>query len=589
MAIDKELSLNSEALSELFASPTPIIPATAPELVVVPETPVPTGLQGLSSPFHSDLPSLPLFTPTLSIARKPRAAARKPLPQQNRGKKGDLGPSIPYKRQRLDIEPETFDFRATSSNNSIFGSIGANIPGSTSIGGIDLKKIVQEAISPLINEIRELKGEIQLLKAKKANSTDIAPQRTEENKKQGKIPQKEPKTAVAKAIASKKQDPAQIPAKKQTYASILANDAVYTAIQTSKPWTIVQKKTKPKAQDLAPKKATEPCQRRLVFLRAKNAPQAANLADMLLALNRAIRRWELPEHISLLKIGYTGSGAISCLLNDRATAQMIIPSYSDALIKVAIQFDSKITGVEQAEQWYRLRVHGVLLSRYFENPEGLKLAKEEIEVTGLSIPLTPYWLVNKEKIREKYNSKLIKCSTIIVTVRSKLEADKLTTKGLYFGGYNHTVDRYWETGPEKICPKCLEYGHTSYRACTAPAKCYICAGSHEASEHKCLISSCTAVQGKSCIHWPIKCVHCKGPHIAISSSCPKRKAAIEVAKAKKQAAKDLAASRERIQVVIPVKKQAIQPSQAEQAIQPSQMELDSETELSKQAANQLLC
>jgi hypothetical protein len=33
-------------------------------------------------------------------------------------------------------------------------------------------------------------------------------------------------------------------------------------------------------------------------------------------------------------------------------------------------------------------------------------------------------------------------STIIITVRNKLKADELITKDLYFGDYNHKVDRY---------------------------------------------------------------------------------------------------------------------------------------------------
>src|SRR5262249_55402549 len=113
---------------------------------------------------------------------------------------------------------------------------------------------------------------------------------------------------------------------------------------------------------------------------------------------------------------------------------------------------------------------------------------------------------------------------------------------------------YWKTGPEEICPKCLEYGCTSYKGCKNPSRCYICAGSHEASAHKCPITGCTASIGKACIHLPLKCIHCKGAHQAIFQGCPKRREAIEEAKRKSQAAKDLAASRKRIQVVIPVKK-----------------------------------
>jgi len=303
---------------------------------------------------------------------------------------------------------------------------------------------------------------------------------------------------------------------------------------------------------------------------------------MLLALNKAMRQWGLPDHIHLLKLGYTGTGAISGLLGEKAIAPMIIPAYSDALIKVAIQFNANITGINQAEQWYRLRVHRVLLDRYLNSENGLKLAKEEIETTqGLSMPLTPQWLAKKEDIQKRHDNKEINFSTIVVTVRNKLEADRLMANGLYFRGFNHHVDRYWETGPEEICPRCLEYGHYSYRKCTKAPRCYICAGNHEANEHKCLITGCSALPGKECIHLLIKCIHCKGPHLAISNSCPKRRAAIEEAKAKKQAAKDLAASRKRIQVVIPVKKR-------QEAACPTEMELDgTNSEVSKQIKAQL--
>src|SRR5947207_2044467 len=94
------------------------------------------------------------------------------------------------------------------------------------------------------------------------------------------------------------------------------------------------------------------------------------------------------------------------------------------------------------------------------------------------MPLMPQWLIKKEAIRTKYNNREINFSTIIITVRNKIEADKFIAKGLYFGGYNYTVNRHWKTGSEEICPKCLEYGHTSYKGCIKPPKCYICAGDH---------------------------------------------------------------------------------------------------------------
>ena len=236
---------------------------------------------------------------------------------------------------------------------------------------------------------------------------------------------------------------------------------------------------------------------------------------------------------------------------------MLIPRYNDALIKVAMQYDNNIIGISQAEEWYKLRVYKVYFKRYFDNLEGLNLAKEEIETTqSIYMPLIPQWLANREVIRERYSNREINFSTIIITVRNKLEADEFMAKGLHFGGYNHKVDRYWETGPAEICPKCLEYGHTSFGGCSRTPKCYICAGNHEANEHKYPITGCSTPAGKACIHLPVKCINCKGPHFAISNSCPKKRAAIEEAKRKKQDEKRLKESRRRIQVVIPRKPEA---------------------------------
>ncbi len=309
---------------------------------------------------------------------------------------------------------------------------------------------------------------------------------------------------------------------------------------------MIQRKTKPLAQELAPKKATEPSQRRIVFQRLKDAPQYASLPDMLLAINLAIKKLGLPEHIRLLKLTYTTTGSISGLLGEKALALMLIPVFNDTLIKIAREYDTAIIGVNQAEQWYRLRVHRVLLSRYLA-PEGLKVAKQEIEATqDLSLPFNPQWLGNRGIIKKRYEKNEIKFSTIVITVRNKLEADRLTAKGLHFGGYNHTVDRYWCVGPEEICPRCSEYGHTAYRGCIKPPRCYICAGPHEASEHQCPVQTCTAKIGKACVHLPIKYIHYKGAHLATSSYYPKRKTAIEAVKEAKRAAKKLVESRKRI-------------------------------------------
>ena len=110
---------------------------------------------------------------------------------------------------------------------------------------------------------------------------------------------------------------------------------------------------------------------------------------MLLAINLAIKKIGLPEHIRLLKLTYTAIGSISGLLGEKALALMLIPAFNDSLIKTAREHNTAIIGINQAEQWYRLRVHRVLLSRYLA-PGGLKVAKQEIESTqDLSLPFNP--------------------------------------------------------------------------------------------------------------------------------------------------------------------------------------------------------
>jgi hypothetical protein len=114
-----------------------------------------------------------------------------------------------------------------------------------------------------------------------------------------------------------------------------------------------------------------------------------------------------------------------------------------------------------------------------------------------------------------------------------LEANRLIVKGLYFGGHNYTIKRYWETGPIKIYPKYLDYGYISYKEYSGTLKYYIYAGNHEVSEHKYSITGCFTLIGKAYIYLSIKCIYYKGPYFAISNSCFKKRIVIEEVKKKK--------------------------------------------------------
>jgi len=69
-----------------------------------------------------------------------------------------------------------------------------------------------------------------------------------------------------------------------------------------------------------------------------------------LAINLAIKKKGLLEHIRLLKLIYTAIGLISGLLGEKASASMLVPSFNDALIRIAREYNTAIIGVNQAEQ-----------------------------------------------------------------------------------------------------------------------------------------------------------------------------------------------------------------------------------------------
>jgi len=71
---------------------------------------------------------------------------------------------------------------------------------------------------------------------------------------------------------------------------------------------------------------------------------------MLLAINVAIKKMGLPEHVRFLKLIYTTTGSISGLLGEKALALMLVPSFSNALIKIARDYNVAIIGVNQVEQ-----------------------------------------------------------------------------------------------------------------------------------------------------------------------------------------------------------------------------------------------
>jgi hypothetical protein len=152
----------------------------------------------------------------------------------------------------------------------------------------------------------------------------------------------------------------------------------------------------------------------------------------------------------------------------------------------------------------------------------MKALKDDIEATiGLDLLTLPRWM-NEKSALERFKRDEIAYFIAIIKVRSKAIIDACITKGIDFSSKNHKVELFLEARADVIYAKCSQFGHDSYKACQEPPKYAIYKGKHEAKDHKCSIQGCISLIGHKCSHTTLKCVNCKGPHLATFSYCPKR-------------------------------------------------------------------
>ena len=211
-------------------------------------------------------------------------------------------------------------------------------------------------------------------------------------------------------------------------------------------WTLVGKKSLNK--ELASKKNLNPVDKRILFQREKPI-KSINILDLLLAINLAIKKCGLPEHICLLRLWETPSEAISGLLKEKASAEML-NSAKEEILKTAKELDSSIISLQAAEQWYSLRIHTISLERYLYSTE-MNILQEEIETTNaLNLLISPWW-INLKRTEEHFNNNEITYLTVIIKVCSKTIADGLIAKGIKFEDKKYSVEFFHETKTDIIC------------------------------------------------------------------------------------------------------------------------------------------
>jgi hypothetical protein len=170
--------------------------------------------------------------------------------------------------------------------------------------------------------------------------------------------------------------------------------------------------------------------------------------EIVSALNRALTRKGLP-FFRVVDTGYTATGAIFVFLEKDSLGSRLIPGYADHLVAAIRQTDPAVVSVGMPKQWHQVKVHGVPKHRNLSR--GLKLAHEEIELgTNYRLKRDPTWLQNLQVVR----GSATKGSTIVITVGTREEADGLLIDGIRFGGNRYRTERFWELGPETVCPRC---------------------------------------------------------------------------------------------------------------------------------------
>jgi hypothetical protein len=110
-------------------------------------------------------------------------------------------------------------------------------------------------------------------------------------------------------------------------------------------------------------------------------------------------------------------------------------------------------------------------------------------------------------------------STITIEFTKPEDANKIIDEGLIWQGEVFQCERYERQCRVKQCFKCQKYGHIGTQ-CKAPTACGYCAQEHDTRD-------CPTKSDRSA---PRKCTLCRGDHEAWSRQCPTRKD--ETAKAK---------------------------------------------------------
>jgi len=275
-------------------------------------------------------------------------------------------------------------------------------------------------------------------------------------------------------------------------------------------------------------------ERGIVFERAAGAPQInpAVAASAAAFVNIALSK-VAPAHVRTEAFRISVQGRLSTTARFGASAAMLL-RFKKEVLEAARKADRAIINVAANETWAELKIL-VPYDRY-RHPNGLAELREQIEAENPGVvvpPLSMKWMRAVSTIERHYQAGRLpkNAASVIFKVPGKAAAQKLLVEMWVAGNKFHALP-YIPDKADTLCGVCGRWGHSEFRCQRGVATCTICAENHRTEKHRCQVATCGKV-GKVCPHTEMKCPNCGGRHPAQDARCQAKRAAIEIARGRR--------------------------------------------------------
>ena len=268
--------------------------------------------------------------------------------------------------------------------------------------------------------------------------------------------------------------------------------------QNPSPWT----KVTGKAQKQSAKVTSEVAYRdRQLLLVLKVAITTVNSVVYRDTINNALKEAKI-DNVLVATVAASRTGAsIVVTTAEGNTAEDLLQH------KAIWEAKLDLTQVRKNKKWHKIVLYE-LPTATFQNKEGLKLLKDEVELFNKELKLVtePVWLSTEENRQHKMHS------SAVIAFATQEEAQKALRTRIIVAGMSVRTAEFTDNKPYDQCQKCQGFGHT-YQKCINKTKCQICAGNHHTRTHTCHM--CKNGQ-QECKYTMLKCANCKETHKANS-------------------------------------------------------------------------